>query len=185
MDPPPLADLPFSPAHETRRGLIGPDTALMLDWEKLFKKYVWDDEKTPYFICVGKLTRSQADNELHIYSLFLGILFAVVAFASIVGATPYGPSIGVALYGVSVVCAAVVLAFAKPYPAALYCAAAPAAALAFIFVQGFSPKLVALDHIVIIAILLLLLRYSVRVGAIVRRYPEMAPGEPPRGRRRL
>ena len=156
----------------------------MLDWEKLFKRYVWDDQKTPYFTSAGDLTRSQADNEIHVYSIFLGILFAVVAVASTIDASPYGRSVGVAFYGFSVVCAAVVLAFAKHHMAALYCAATPVAALAFLLLEGFSPKLGAVDHVVILAVLLILLRYSFRVVAIVRRYPDMAPGEPSRGRRR-
>ena len=156
----------------------------MLDWEKLFKRYVWDDEKTPYLTSAGDLTRSQADNELHVYSVFLGILFGVVAVASTIGTSSYGRSMEVAFYGFSVVCAAVVLAFTKHYLAAIYCAATPAAALAFLFFHGFSPTLVPLDHIVILAVLLLMLRYSFRVMAIVRRYPELPPGQPSRGRRR-
>ena len=156
----------------------------MLDWEKLFKRYVWDDEKTPYLTSAGDLTRSQADNELHVYSVFLGILFGVVAVASAIGTSSYGRSMEVAFYGFSVVCAAVVLAFTKHYLAAIYCAATPAAALAFLFFHGFSPTLVPLDHIVILAVLLLMLRYSFRVMAIVRRYPELPPGQPSRGRRR-
>ena len=156
----------------------------MLDWEKLFKRYVWDEEKTPYFTSVGDLTRSQADNELHVYCVFLAILFGVVAVASAIGTSSYGRSMGVAFYGFSVVCAAVVLAFAKHHLSAMYCAATPVAALAFLLLHGFSPTLVPLDHIVILAVLLLLVRYSFRVVAIVRRYPEMPPGEPSRGRRR-
>lgn len=31
-----------------------------MDWEKHFKKYVWDDDKTPYFTPVLKLNRRQA-----------------------------------------------------------------------------------------------------------------------------
>ena len=156
----------------------------MLDWEKLFKRYVWDDEKTPYFTSPADLTRSQADNELYVYSLFLGILFGIVAVASTVGASPYGRSLPMAFYGFSVVCAVVVLAFAKHHLAAAWCAATPAVALAFVLIEGFGPTLVPLDHIVILVALLLMLRYSFRVMAIVRRYPEMPPGEPSRGRRR-
>ena len=107
-----------------------------------------------------------------------------MAVASTIDASPYGRSVGVAFYGFSVVCAAVVLAFAKHHMAALYCAATPVAALAFLFLEGFSPKLVTLDHVVILAVLLLLLRYSFRVVAIVRHYPELPPGKPSRGRRR-
>ena len=36
-------------------------------WEKYVKKYVWDDDSTPYFIPVRKLKRYQADKELLLY----------------------------------------------------------------------------------------------------------------------
>ena len=157
---------------------------LMLDWDKLFKRYVWDDEKTPYFTPVDDLTRSQADNELHVYSLFVGILFAVVAVVAAIGVSSYGRATGLAFYGFSVVCAAVILAFAKHHIAALYCAATPMVAFAFLLLKGFSPTLVFIDHVVILIVLALLVRYSLRVVAIVRRYPDMRPGEPSRGRRR-
>ncbi len=35
-----------------------------LDWEKLFKRYVWDDERTPYLTRVRNLSRVQAHYEL-------------------------------------------------------------------------------------------------------------------------
>ena len=33
---------------------------MQLDWVALFKRYVADDIKTPYFVAVGRLTRLQA-----------------------------------------------------------------------------------------------------------------------------
>ena len=68
---------------------------------------------------------------------------------------------------------------ARSHPA--YCAAPPVAAVVFFsargFSRGFSPKPTPLDHIVILVVLLLLLRYSVRVLAIVRRQPGDAAGQ--------
>ena len=32
-----------------------------MSWDKYVKKYVWDDDKTPYFTPAQKLNKSQAD----------------------------------------------------------------------------------------------------------------------------
>jgi hypothetical protein len=37
----------------------------MMNLEKYFKKYLWDDERTPYLVPVARMTRRQADYELH------------------------------------------------------------------------------------------------------------------------
>jgi len=48
------------------------------DWEKLVKRYVWNDERTPYFTRVANLSRRQAHYELFGYALFAGILSGVL-----------------------------------------------------------------------------------------------------------
>ena len=50
-----------------------------MSWDKQFRKYVWDADKTPYFTPVSKLNRRQAGNESYIYTLFIGTLFCVSA----------------------------------------------------------------------------------------------------------
>ena len=72
-----------------------------LDWEKLVRRYVWHDERTPYFTRVANLTRRQAHYELFAYTLFMGVLAGVLAVVS--------PSSGVSLYAFSVCCAALLL----------------------------------------------------------------------------
>ncbi len=52
-----------------------------LDWEKLVKRYVWHDERTPYFTRVANLTRRQAHYELLAYEIFMGVLAGVLALA--------------------------------------------------------------------------------------------------------
>ncbi len=84
-----------------------------MDWEKQFKKYVWDDDKTPYFTPAAKLNRSQAGNEITIYAVFIGTLFCVIAVLANTGALPHGRSFAVALYAFSIVCAAIVFGFTK------------------------------------------------------------------------
>ena len=145
--------------------------------DKYFRKYVWDDEKTPYLTPVGSLTRRQADYEVQIYSLFLGVFFAVVGLISISGG-PEGRSMGVAFYGFTVVCAAALFIILKSYSAALYLSATPAVALVYVFLYGLGSERALVDTIIVAVILLLLLRYSFRIVAIARVYGELPPAEP-------
>ena len=96
-----------------------------MDWEKLFLKYIWNDQTTPYLVPLDKLNQRQGNSEILVYSLFLGVFFAVAALISLRGG-PDGRSLGVAYYGFSVVCAAVLFTIMKSYTAALYLSATPA-----------------------------------------------------------
>jgi len=144
-----------------------------MDWEKQFKKYVWDDDKTPYFTPVAKLNRSQASNEITIYALFIGTLFCVVTVLANSAALPHGRSFAVALYAFTVVCAAIVLGFTKHYIAAWYCGLAPVAALVYFYQFGFHPNSGAVDHVVILVFVGLWLRYSWRVIGIGKHFEDM------------
>lgn len=144
-----------------------------MDWEKQFKKYVWDDDKTPYLVPATKLDRRQASNEIYVYALFIGTLFCVLAILANTGALPHGRSFGVALYAFSMVCATVVLGFTKHPIAAWYCGLAPVAALVYFLTYGFPPGSGAVDHVVILALLVLWLRYSWRIITIGRRFEDM------------
>lgn len=144
-----------------------------MDWEKHFKKYVWNEEKTPYFTPVAKLNRRQAGNELYVYALFIGTLFCVVALLANTGMLPHGRSFGVALYAFTIVCGTIVLGFTKHILAAWYCGLAPVAALIYFFLYGFHPNSGAIDHVVILVIVALWLRYSWRVISIGKLYEDM------------
>lgn len=146
-----------------------------MDWDKAFKKYVWDDQKTPYLTAPDRLTQVQAGYELYAYSLFLGILFTVVAIAGLTGTGHTGKAYGVALYAFTAVCAAILLGATRHYYAALYCASAPPCALLFFYLYGFHPNLGAIDHGVILVFVVLWFRYALRVVAIGKRYPDMPP----------
>ncbi len=149
-----------------------------MDWEKHFKKYVWDDDKTPYFTPVAKLNRSQAGNEITIYALFIGTLFCVIAVLANTGALPHGRSFAVALYAFTMVCAAIVFGFTKHYFVAWYCGLAPVAALVYFYLFGFHPNSGAVDHVVILVIVGLWLRYSWRVIIIGKHFEDMPePGK--------
>ena len=106
-----------------------------MNWEKLFLKYVWNDQTTPYLVPVEKLNRRQGNSEILIYSLFLGVFFGAAALMSLRGG-PEGRSLGIAYYGFSVVCAAALFTIMKSYPAALYLSATPAVALVYLYAYG-------------------------------------------------
>jgi hypothetical protein len=146
---------------------------MQLDWDKLFKRYVLDDVKTPYFVGVTRLTRTQARYELFTYSLLVGVLFAVIAVASLSTELPHRGALGVPLYALSLVCAALIFGMTRHPWAAAWCATAPVAALLYFLLFGFHPNLGTGDKVLLIVIVTLWLRYSWRVIAIVRAYPEM------------
>jgi hypothetical protein len=146
----------------------------MIDLEKYIKKYIWDDERTPYLVPVARMTRRQADYELHAYTVFVGVLFAIVSGGALLSQDPQIKSDAVAVYGFTVVCATVVLGFTRSVYAAWYCAGAPLVALLYFFVYGFHANLNTIDHVALIIIALIWLRYSLRVVALARAYPGMA-----------
>lgn len=149
-----------------------------LDWEGLFRKYVWNIDTTPYFTAVCNLNRRQANSEIRFYCWFLIILFGVVTLTSFKGGLE-GGSVGVAYYGFTVVCAAALFGIAKIYPAALYLSATPLAGLAYLWLYGAGSERPLADTVIVSLILLGLLRYSLRVVAIARAYPGLPvpPGE--------
>jgi hypothetical protein len=149
---------------------------MQLDWEKLFKRYVFDDVKTPYFVPAARLTQRQARYELFIYAVFLSVLFGVLAVASLSTDLPHRGALGVPVYAVSVVWAAILLGITRYAWAAAYCACAPVAALLYFALFGFHPNLGPWDKALLLVIVLAWLRYSWRVLMIVRTYPDMPPG---------
>jgi hypothetical protein len=149
-----------------------------MNWESFVKRYVWDDDRTPYLVRVGRITRRQADYEIYVYTVFLGVLFAVVTVAALAGGLPQGRSEAVALYGFSVVCAVILFGATKHLWAALYCSAVPLAALFYFFTHGLSPHLGTIDHVVLIVFALMWLRYSMRIVSLAKAYPDL-PETPP------
>jgi hypothetical protein len=149
-----------------------------MNWEGFIKRYIWDDDRTPYLVRVSRITRRQADYEIYLYTVFIGLLFAVATLAALAGALPQGRSEAVALYGFSMVCAAILFGATKHLWPALYCSAAPLAVLFYFFTQGFPPQLGTIDHVVLIVFALIWLRYSMRVVSLAKAYPDL-PETPP------
>ena len=146
---------------------------MQFEWEKAFKRYIIDDEKTPYFTAVGRLTRRQARYELFAYCVLTGVLYALVGIASLSSGLPHGGAIGVPLIAFSLLVAVVLLGVTQHPHAAAYCATAPVAALLYFLYFGFHPNLGAGDKVLIVILLLLWARYNFRVLAIARGYSEM------------
>lgn len=143
------------------------------DWPSYIKKYVWDDDKTPYRVAVGRLSKKQADSELFAYVCFLAILFSVLGVIFCTPKAPQGQSYAAAFYCFTVASSAIVLHILKEVSAALYCALAPVAVLLFLLINGFRPNTAAIDAVVVVAASALVLWYSLRVVAITRRYHAM------------
>lgn len=141
-----------------------------LNWEKLFKRYVWHDEKTPYFTRVANLTRRQAHYELLGYSLFVGVLFGILSVATLSIKLPHGGAAIVPVYAFTVCCAAVVLGLVRHPWAAMWCAGAPLAVLGYLAVWGFHPNLETLDKALLVAVLVAWLLYARRVVAVARAW---------------
>ncbi len=151
-----------------------PESRIGMEWDKLLKRYVWDEAKTPYFVAVARLTPSQARYELFAYTLFLGVLFGALAVIALSSRHPHGHSDIVPLYAFSVLCSAIILGITKHHYAALYCASAPVAGLAYFAVYGFHANLGVLDKLLLVVAMLVWLRYCLRTIAIARAYPEMS-----------
>lgn len=146
---------------------------MAFEWEKQFKRYIIDDEKTPYFTKVARLTRRQARYELFAYCLLTGVLYAMVGLASLSSGLPHGSANGVPLYAFSLLAAAVLLGLSQHPYAAAYCATGPVAGLLYCLYFGFHPNIGAGDKVLIVVLLLLWARYNFRVIAIARGFPDM------------
>ncbi len=146
-----------------------------MDWHNFIKKYVWDENKTPYFTRVDKLTQEQARNESFIYTVVICTVAVVAALFAVASASRQPDVILVlaAAYAVSVGVSAVLFGFRKHVYAAIYCMTAPVAAFLYFLAAGFHPNLHTVDHIVLTVCMLLWLRYSLRVVAIAKAYPHM------------
>ena len=163
------------PDRRERLGLSGPESTM--SWEKYIKRYVWDDQRTPYLTPVARLTRIQADHELFAYTVFLAFLFVIIAVLASLGRLGGGARL-VALYAFSVIVATAVLGWAKQPAAAWYLLVAPVMALLFLALTGIHPRLATIDHLVVLGVLLLWLRYGWRVVELTRAYPRLAAGVP-------
>jgi ribose/xylose/arabinose/galactoside ABC-type transport system permease subunit len=153
-------------------------------WEKYVKKYVWDEDRTPFLISIDRLNRGQADKEIFIFVVFLGIPFALIALAATAQIVKAGIwlYLGLVIYAATILAAVVVLNANKNWLAALYCITAPLVILLFFVANGFSPNQGLVDHTIILILLVSWMRYTVRVVQMAKAYanlPEPPPPAPP------
>jgi hypothetical protein len=144
-----------------------------LNWEKLFKRYVWHDERTPYLTRVANLTLRQAHYELFGYSLLMAVLFGGMSLASLSSALPHGDAAVVSIYAFTVCCAVLLGATRHPW-AAMWCAIAPLAVLAYFGYWGFRPNVEFGDKALQVAVVIAWLLYSPRLVAVAHAWQRLA-----------
>ena len=146
-----------------------------MGWYDSIKRYIWDDETTPHLIRVDGLSKSQARKELFVYTLFLSILFALIALVSLTGAKSGADfnSFGIAIYAFSVFCSAVVLGMNKVYAAAVYAASAPLAVFLYILADGLGASHGTAETVGLLIFSALWFRYALRINSITKAYPAM------------
>lgn len=162
-----------SPEQTTREGAI-----VQLDWGNMFKRYVGNSTKTPYFVAVDKLTRVQANNEIFVFVLFQSVLLLLFTITSLSDRMPHAGHAVVPFVTLVLLGATVAYGASKAYVAAAAAALAPIAAALYCAAYGFHPNLGSGDKAVLIAGLLIWARYCWRILGIARRYDDMAPGGP-------
>ncbi len=148
-----------------------------MKWYAYIRKYVWDDQKTPYVIPVDRLNRAQGRNELFTFSVLLAVFCMVIGIASLLGKAFQEQSAGVAVYTFTIYSAATILGATRHPFAAIYCSTMAPVTLFYFFLYGFPPNLHLVDELLILALAVMLLRYTFRVIAIARAYPFLAPGD--------
>jgi hypothetical protein len=141
----------------------------MSSWERWIKRYVWDEDRTPYFTAISRLTRRQADHELFAYGIFLIFFFVLILLAN--AASP-----PIAAYALSIVSAALLLMLTKNVAATWYLASAPLVLALFALLGGIPVRLGLLDHAFLAVLLLLWCRYAWRAIGIARGYGAMIDG---------
>lgn len=122
-------------------------------WEKYVKKYVWDNDSTPYFIPVRKLKRYQADKELLLYCAFL-VIPAGLLVAAFVSAAYRGNlgNLALGLYGIAILGCAGFLHYKKSVSAALFTISAPVLLLLHFAINGFGVPDLNINKVTVISV---------------------------------
>lgn len=160
---------------------------MALDWERMFRRYVFDEVRTPYFVRVSKLSRSQAHYEVLFYGLLVVPTCVLFGVAAMSGKLPHGDAPIVAIYALAAACATAVFAWNKNQVAGSFSATVPLAMMVYLAVFGFPLKMSHPDSMVLVAVLVAWAAYNWRIVLIAARYPEMidrpdAPKAKPRRR---
>ena len=141
-----------------------------MHWFSNVNKYVWSRERTPYFTAPEDMTETQARHELFAYAVFLGSLFGIVAMGGLI-ATLREPALPQVLWlvgGGMVLWACAGLVRGRDPVAPWIVALAPGAVLIQTLFAALQAGALGPDRILIVAVLLLLLRYGWRIIRIAR-----------------
>ena len=113
----------------------------MSNCEKWTKKYVWDDEKTPFFISIEKLTKLQAKKELFLYLLFVGTPFGLIGFMSLAVITrvEHLGYLFLLIYSVTIMISLYFISATKSSYAAFYSATAQLVLFLFLLIEYYLP----------------------------------------------
>lgn len=146
---------------------------MALDWERMFKRYVIDDARTPHFIRVSKLSKTQAHYEILFYALLVVPVCIMLGVASLSGKLPHGDAPMVAMYALAVAWATIVFAWSKNQIAAAFSATMPLALLLYFALFGFPLKMSGPDSVIVVMIVSAWAAYNWRVVLIAAAYPDL------------
>ena len=146
---------------------------MALDWERMFKRYVFDDARTPHFVRVAKLSRTQAHYEILFYALLVVPVCIMLGVASLSGKMPHGNLPAVALYALAAAWATIVFAWNKNQLAGAFSATVPVALLLYFALFGFPEKMSGPDSVILTAVVIAWAAYNWRIVKIAGAYPDM------------
>ena len=153
---------------------------MALNWERMFKRYVIDEARTPHFVRVSKLSKTQAHYEILFYAVLVVPVCAMLGVASLSGKLPHGDTPIVAIYALSAAWATIVFAWNKNQIAGSFSATVPLALLIYFIMFGFPLKMTRPDSFIISGVVIAWLVYNWRIVMITGRYPVMIdrPSDP-------
>ena len=146
---------------------------MALDWERMFKRYVFDEARTPHLVRVSKLSRTQAHYEILFYALLVVPVCIMLGIASLSGKLPHGNLPVVALYALAAAWATIVFAWNKNQLAGAFSATVPLAMLLYFAVFGFPEKMSGPDSIIVTAVVIAWAAYNWRIVMIAGAYPDL------------
>lgn len=146
---------------------------MALDWEKMFKRYVFDEARTPQFIRVSKLSRTQAHYEVLFYALLVVPVAVLLGVISLSGKLMHGDQPMIALYALAAAWATIVFAWNKSQIAGTFSATLPLGLLIYLMIFGFPAKMTRGDSVLVTAIIVGWALYNWRIVMIAASYPDM------------
>lgn len=146
---------------------------MALDWERMFKRYVIDDARTPHFVRISKLSQTQAHYEVLFYALLVVPVCVMSGAAALSGKLPHGDAPVVALYVLAAAWATIVFAWNKNQIAGAFSATVPLAMLLYFKIYGFPLKMSGPDTTIVTVIVVAWACYNWRIVRIAAAYPDM------------